>query len=108
MLLIASSLVFGNIVYDINEFMKIVNELPILFAIFADASVPDFINAKMSYNTNITFGYTCNYKQLSTSQIAVCDGTNIRSHFGTYYYDKVFSYGIKYYDQKERKCIQLQ
>jgi hypothetical protein len=101
----ATRLVSSNIIYDISAFLKIANELPELFAIFADAVVPERANGLLGMDSNITFGWICNYKQLSTSQTIVCDMSDIKQHtFGTSYLDKVFSYGKKHYDIKTRYC----
>jgi hypothetical protein len=97
-------LVSSDIVYDVSAFLRIANELPILFAIFADAVVPNRVNGVWGHDSNVTFGFTCNYKQLSTSQTIVCDNSNAKYHDGINYLDKVFSYGKKHYNIKTRVC----
>lgn len=97
-------LVTSDIIYDTSAFFKIANELPTLFAIFADAVVPERVNGKWGLYSNVTYGWFCNYKQLSTSQPVICDMSNAKLHDGINYLDKVFSYGKKHYDQKTGYC----
>ena len=102
----ATRLVSSDIIYDTNAFFKIANELPELFAIFADAVVPERINGLWGLYSNITYGWFCNYKQLSTSQTVVCDMSNAKYKDGINYLDKVLSYGKKYYNIKTGNCLE--
>ena len=101
----ATKLVSSDIIYDTNMFYKIANELPELFAIFADAVVPERVNGLWGLYSNVTYGWFCNYKQLSTSQTVVCDKSNAKLHDGINYLDKVLLYGKKHYDQKTGRCV---
>jgi hypothetical protein len=103
----ATKLVSNDIIYDTNMFYKIANEIPALFAIFADAVVPERVNGLWSLYSNITYGWFCKYKRLTTSQTVICDMSNAKLHDNINYLDKVFSYGKKYYDVKTGLCLNL-
>jgi len=101
----ATTLVSSDIIYGTGTFVKIANELSTLFEIFADAVVPERVNGKWAYKSNITYGWVCNYKQISTSQTVSCDMSNANLHDNINYLDKVFSYGKKYYDPSTGNCL---